>query len=200
MSWLTRRLDHLGSAAFGALGGLCLSQAPAFTQAYLQRLGGHIDEARRTVERMIAGEILPWLGQGAREQAVDELSLRLQQLQHLESTLTTVPATIRPLMLLRHADWSIARRTAESFTPAIPIDPASLLWTGIGIVAAAIAFETCKIPAWFVRRKQTRATSAGHAEKIEPNSKARAGGPAPSGRKKTAAAATSKQSPRPRRT
>ncbi|MFN2334344.1 MAG: DUF2937 family protein, partial [Wenzhouxiangellaceae bacterium] len=130
-----------------------------------QRLGGHIDEARRTVEQMAAGEILPWLAQAAREQAVDELSLRLQQLLHLESTLMTVPATIRPLMLLRHADWSVAQRTADSFTPAIPIDPASLMWTGIGIVVAAIAFESCKIPVWAVRRKHARAARAEHAQK-----------------------------------
>ena len=37
-----------GVAAVFAAGG---AQGPAFVQAYLQRLGGHIDEARRTVDR-----------------------------------------------------------------------------------------------------------------------------------------------------
>lgn len=156
MSWLGRRLDHLGSASFGAGGGLGLSQAPAFTQAYLQRLGGHIDEARLTISRLAEAEILPWLAPAERERAIAELSIRLSELERLEQTLTESPAMLRPLTLVRHADWSIAQRAAESFTPAVPIDPASLVWTGVGIVAAVVAYETCKLPMWALRRKRRK--------------------------------------------
>jgi hypothetical protein len=160
MSWLSRRLDHLGSASFGAVGGLGLSQAPAFVQAYLQRLGGHIDEARRTVEGMQRGELLPWLDDTARSLGAAELSLRLQELEALRERLLEVPAWWRPARLLQQADWSIARRAAEDFVPAVPLDPASLIWTGVGVIVAALAWETCKIPAWYTQRRDARVASS----------------------------------------
>lgn len=158
MSWLSRRLDHLGSATFGAAGGLALSQAPAFVQAYLQRLGGHIDEARRTVEGMQRGDLLPWLDDTARGLGSAELSLRLQELEAFRERLLDAPAWWRPARLLHEADWSIARRAAEDFVPAVPLDPASLIWTGVGVILAALAWETFKIPAWYAQRR--RADSA----------------------------------------
>lgn len=160
MSWLTRRLDHLGSAAAGGVGGLGFSQAPAFTHAYLQRLGGHIDEARRTIDKVAGGEILPWLGEDGREQAVSELSLRLVELQQLQQSLLETPAMLRPVALMSHADWSIARGVAESFVPAVPIDPASIVWTLIGVVLAAVSWDAAKVPFWAAgKARKRRATS-----------------------------------------
>ena len=176
MSWLTRRLDHLGSAAAGGVGGLGFSQAPAFTHAYLQRLGGHIDEAQRTIDKLAAGEILPWLGSEGREQAVAELTLRLTELERFQQVLLDSPAILRPFTLLRHADWSIARNAAEAFVPAVPIDPASIVWTLIGVVLAAVAWDTTKIPFWTARKVRARR-------------EAKAG---------NAGTATSRQSPKPR--
>jgi len=152
VSWITRRLDHLGSAGFGGAGGIGFSQAPAFTQAYLQRLGGHIDEASLTIRRLAEGEMLPWLGTAEREMAVAELSLRLSHLEQLRQSLVEAPGLLRPAVLLQHADWTIARRAWEDFVPAIPLDPASLLWTGIGIVLAVITYELLGLPLWARRR------------------------------------------------
>ncbi len=159
MSWLGRRLDHLGSAGFGAVGGLCLSQAPAFVQAYLQRLGGHIDEARRTVDGMQSGKVLPWLDDTSRSLGVVELNARLVELEALRERLLEAPAWWRPVQLLRDADWSIARRVTEDFVPAVPLDPASLLWTLVGVVLAALAWETLKIPGWCAGRRRSRAVA-----------------------------------------
>lgn len=156
MSWLTRRLDHLGSAATGGAGGLGFSQAPAFTHAYLQRLGGHIDEARRTIEKLAAGEILPWLGGDEREQAVEELTIRLSELERLQHVLLDSPAALRPFTLLRQADWSIARSAADSFVPSIPIDPASIVWTLIGVFLAALAWDATRIPFWAAGKVRAR--------------------------------------------
>jgi len=156
VSWLSRRLDHLGSAAAGGVGGLGFSQAPAFTHAYLQRLGGHIDEARRTIDKLAAGDILPWLGGDGREQAVAELTLRLAELERFQQVLLDSPAILRPFTLLRHADWSIARGAAQAFVPSVPIDPASIVWTLIGVILAAIAWDTTKIPFWTARKVRAR--------------------------------------------
>lgn len=152
MSWITRRLDHLASAGFGGVGGIGFSQAPAFSQAYLQRLGGHIDEARLTIQRLTGGEMLPWLAPAEREMAVAELTVRLSQLEQMRLVLVEAPGILRPAVLLQQADWSIARRAWEDFVPAIPLDPASLLWTGIGIVLAVMAYELLGLPQWALRR------------------------------------------------
>lgn len=157
MSWVGRRLDHLGSAAFGGAGGIGFSQAPAFVHAYLQRLGGHIDEARLTIEKIENGRILPWLDDAARSEASAELAARLGQLEQLRQSLLDAPPVLRPALLMRQGDWSIARRAAEDFVPAVPIDPASLTWTAIGIVAAVVVYEIVKVPAWAVRRRRARA-------------------------------------------
>jgi len=160
LSWLTRRLDHLGSAAAGGAGGLGFSQAPAFTQAYLQRLGGHIDEARRTIDKLAGGEILPWLDADSRAQAVAELSKRLAELEHVQALVLDTPAMMRPIALLRHADLSIARAAAEAFVPAVPIDPASIVWTLTGVVLAALLWDTARIPFWAVGRARARRAAA----------------------------------------
>lgn len=165
MTWLTRRLDHLGSAAAGGVGGLGFSQAPAFTHAYLQRLGGHIDEARRTIEKLATGDILPWMREAGREQAVAELTLRLTELERLQQVLLDSPAVLRPFTLLRRADWSIARNAADAFTPAVPLDPASIVWTLIGVIVAALFWDTTKIPFWAAGKLRERraAKSGNHA-------------------------------------
>jgi len=161
MSWLTRRLDHIGSAASGGAGGLVLSQGPAFTNAYLQRLGGHIDEARNTIQRVASGEVLPWLGETERERALEELTARLETLEALRTSLLDAPVLLRPLRLITAADWSIARSTAEAFVPAVPLSPAALLWTLIGIVLAALAWDSLKIPFWArTKIRERRATKA----------------------------------------
>ena len=153
MSWMTRKADNLGSAASGGVGGISLSQAPAFTQAYLQRLGGHIDEARLTVERIASGETLPWLADEDRSQAAIELSSRVTQLEQYQNQIEQAPAMLQPLMVLRHGEWSIAERAFENFTPAIPLDPASLVWTGVGVVLALVMYELVKAPAGLLSRR-----------------------------------------------
>ncbi|MEM7054535.1 MAG: DUF2937 family protein [Pseudomonadota bacterium] len=153
MSWMTRKADNLGSAASGGVGGIGLSQAPAFTQAYLQRLGGHIDEARLTVEGISSGATLPWLAAEDRSQAAIELSARVAELEQYQAQIEQAPAMLQPFMLLRHGEWSIAERAIENFTPAIPLDPASLLWTAIGVVAALVVYELIKAPAALFNRQ-----------------------------------------------
>lgn len=169
MSWIGRRIDHLASAAFGGIGGLGFSQAPAFTQAYLQRLGGHVDEARLTLERVAAGDLLPWLAPEGRATAMAELQVRLDQLLQLQTKLQETPALLRPLAMLRQGEWSIAERAAGDFVPAVPLDPASLTWTGIGIVLAVILYELlCRAPIGVVRwRREKRALAASETPAVK---------------------------------
>ncbi|MGY6587043.1 MAG: DUF2937 family protein [Wenzhouxiangella sp.] len=147
MGWIARKADNLGSACCGAGGGMGLSQAPAFTQAYLQRLGGHLDEARRTLRQVESGELLGFLSPPERVQAVGQFHERVIELDQAYRSISEATPLMQPLMTLRYADSEIAARAWESFTPAIPIDPPSLIYTGVGVVVALLVYELIKSPA-----------------------------------------------------
>lgn len=154
MGWAARKFDNLGSAVSGAGGGMGLSQAPAFTQAYLQRLGGHIDEARRTLGLIERGEMLEQLGMTDREAAIAQFTARVEELQQAFDAISDASPLLQPLIMLQHADSEIAGRVWEAFTPAIPVDAASLVYTGGGIVIALLIYELVKSPAAVIKRRR----------------------------------------------
>jgi hypothetical protein len=157
MGWMSRKFDNLGSACCGAGGGMSLSQAPAYTQAYLQRLGGHLDEARRTLSQVERNQLLEFLGPLDRAQAIEQLGARVNELEASYHAIADASPLAQPLVMLQRADREIAARAWEHFTPAIPIDPPSLIYTGIGVVVALILYELLKSPAaLFGRRKPAR--------------------------------------------
>lgn len=153
MSWIGRKFDNLGSAVSGGAGGMGLSQAPAFTQAYLQRLGGHLDEARRTLRLIEQGEMLPRLDVENRQEALNEFGQRVDQLQQAYDAIAQAPGLVQPLVMMRHSESDIAQRAWENFTPAIPVDTASLVYTGVGIVLALLVYELLKVPGLLFRRR-----------------------------------------------
>lgn len=154
MSWMGRKFDNLGSAVAGAGGGMGLSQAPAFTQAYLQRLGGHLDEARRTLDLVERGILVPELTAAERSQAVAGFADRVAELEATYASIAESSPLMQPILMMRHADSEIARRAWEAFTPAVPVDAPSLIWTGLGVLAALLIYELFKSPAAVVRRRR----------------------------------------------
>lgn len=156
MGWVGRKFDNLGSAVAGAGGGMGLSQAPAFTQAYLQRLGGHLDEARRTLELVERGVLVPELTDAERKQAALGFADRVAELEATYSTIAEASPLMQPILMLRHADGEIAQRAWQAFTPAVPVDAPSLIWTGAGVLVALLVYELVKSPAALARRRRVR--------------------------------------------
>jgi hypothetical protein len=154
MGWVGRKFDNLGSAVAGAGGGMGLSQAPAFTQAYLQRLGGHLDEARRTLDLVERGVLVPDLTAAERSQAVKGFADRVTELEATYASIADASPLMQPVLMMRHADSEIARRAWEAFTPAVPVDAPSLIWTGVGVLVALLLYELVKSPAAVVRRRR----------------------------------------------
>lgn len=154
MSWIGRKFDNLGSAVAGAGGGMGLSQAPAYTHAYLQRLGGHLDEARRTLDLVERGVLVPDLTPAEREQAVTGFAERVAELESTYAAIDQAPSLLQPLTMMRHADPDIAGRAWEAFTPAIPVDMPSLVYTAVGVLVLLVVYELLKSPAALVRRRR----------------------------------------------
>jgi hypothetical protein len=121
--------------ALCAVGAVLFSQLPEFFQQYLQRLGGHLDEARRQLEQFrqtaaASGLTLDRLIAQARAQAdpamarlgqvMADTSDRVGQLAASERALRGASAWSRPFVFLRHVDPAIAHATWAVFRPAVP--------------------------------------------------------------------------------
>jgi len=131
------------------LGATLLAQFPQFYGQYLQRLGGHIDELRRTlsvyeqaaaalglsleqyIEEHLAADSQVITSSG---EIIADLAERLWQLEEsLQALLSATPLT-RWIVFIRHADWAMARQCWHSFTPGLPTTPEGLVYAGVGLL------------------------------------------------------------------
>jgi len=151
--WALRKLDSLGGAAVAAVGGGAASQWRAFLHQYLQRLGGHADEARRGLEGTKAhvAEIID-AADAAQKAVLSEMvhsgEARVSELGESLRVLADAGPVMQPVVFLRHMDPAIARATLDTFQPALPIDPASLMWAGAGLVLTLVLYEVVKGVLW----------------------------------------------------
>ncbi|KUP92757.1 DUF2937 family protein [Tritonibacter horizontis] len=140
---VTRLISMLG----GLGAGVGLSQFPAYAQAYLQRLGGHVDALRRTVaefdadaaalglERQTALVQLALGGDmGARR--TETMAATIDRYGRLSADLHELAAMApveRALHLGRFADPDIAGATLAAFEPALPVSVDALLLAAVGM-------------------------------------------------------------------
>ncbi|HEY4299675.1 MAG TPA: DUF2937 family protein [Candidatus Didemnitutus sp.] len=141
--------DGLLDRALCVLGAVVFSQAPEFMQQYLQRLGGHLDEARRqlrqfqdtaaqsglTLDRFItqtntnSDPAVAKLG-GVMSDAVTRVDI----LDAARSAIQNAPLWERPVVFLRHLDLRIAHATWSDFKPAVPTTAEGLVYAVCGML------------------------------------------------------------------
>jgi hypothetical protein len=131
------------------LGTVAFSQIPEFMQQYLQRLGGHLDEARRQLRKfqeaaeqsgLTLDRLITQTGSNA-DPAVAKLGgvmsesvLRVEELHAAQNALTSASLWERPFVFLRNMDPEIARATWQIFKPAIPTTVEGLLYAAAGML------------------------------------------------------------------
>jgi hypothetical protein len=141
--------EGLLDRALCVAGTVIFSQVPEFMQQYLQRLGGHLDEARRqliqfkqvaaqsglTLDRLIgqttanADPAVAKLG-GVMTEAVT----RVDSLEAAQTAIQHAPLWSRPFVFARHVDPEIARATWSIFKPAVPTTPEGLVYALLGML------------------------------------------------------------------
>ena len=163
--------DGLLDRALCVIGTILFSQIPEFMQQYLQRLGGHLDEARRQLEQF--------------QQTAAQSGLTLAKL--IEQTTTTADPAVaklggvmtaalarvdalatdqaamqhaslwsRPFVFLQHVDTAIARATWTIFKPAVPTTLEGLLYSLVGMLTLlAIYHLGIKYPITRARRRRS---------------------------------------------
>jgi hypothetical protein len=142
--------EKLIDRALCVTGAILFSQLPEFFQQYLQRLGGHLDEARRqldqfrqtaaqsgmTLDRLIAdasGQADPAMARLGH--VVADTAQRVDTLAASESALREASAWSRPFVFLRHFDPAIAHATWAVFRPAVPTTAEGLVYAALGMAA-----------------------------------------------------------------
>ncbi|HZF47304.1 MAG TPA: DUF2937 family protein [Polyangiaceae bacterium] len=131
------------------LGAVSFTQVPEFIQQYLQRLGGHLDEARRQVEgftkvaalsQLTARELIERTAQNP-DEAVARLSSvmreAIERVEHLtaaEAAIRDASAWTRPFVFLAHMDPAIAGATWDVYRPAVPTTLEGVVYAGFGIL------------------------------------------------------------------
>ena len=137
----------------GLTGAAGLSQFPEFSQQYLQRLAGQVDELTRQVVAFDQAALADGLGREEMLQAMAETPLVAAQEQMWRRSFARHARLSENLMILREASL-IARLTMPQrmadratvqavwadFTPAVPLGVAGLAATFVGFVAGWSGF------------------------------------------------------------
>ena len=150
LGWILRQIDSLIGATVAAVAGLAASQLLTFIQQYQQRLGGHLAEARLNLQRMLE------TGGAGRQDLARAAAERGADLEAADRAMRDAGVVSKPVAFFRHVDGAIADGTLQTFQPALPLDPTSLAYGGVGIVLAWIAYNAIKAPF----RKRAPAQSA----------------------------------------
>jgi hypothetical protein len=131
---------------------------PEFMQQYLQRLEGHLDEARlqldhfkqaaaqsgMTLDQLIAGAVQnPDPSMGRLGGVVQALVARVDGLAAADAALRHASIWSRPFVFAAHLDSGIAKATWAIFRPAVPTTFEGLAYAGAGVVLILAGYHLC---------------------------------------------------------
>lgn len=155
-----RLLDSVIDRIVAIIGAMLLSQVPGFISHYVQRLGGHVAEARRNVQswQEIADKTtngsLDVLVQGylnsdlqATVEAGNKCMADMARFEGLRSAMEAINnSTVlnKGFVFLKHVDMEIARGTAGSYVPNLPFDLESLAYAAAGLLLAMLLYQGLK--------------------------------------------------------
>lgn len=143
------------------VGAVIFAQAPEFMQQYLQRLGGHLAEARRQLLQF--EEIAKQAGKSVHElvaqyaanadpavvsmgKVVNDSELRVQTLSAAEAALSDASVWSRPFVFLRDLDGEIARGTGSVYKAAVPTTIEGLVYALVGVIAILALYHGLAAP------------------------------------------------------
>jgi hypothetical protein len=139
----------------GVAGATGLSQYPEFSQQYLQRLGGQVDELSRQIKEFDADALQEGLGREEMLEAMAEVSLMqgreatwrrtIARHARLGDNLAALrAATPIERMLLPHkmTDAATFQAAWQDFTPAVPINTAGVAAAGSGFIGGWVIIGT----------------------------------------------------------
>lgn len=146
MSWIWKKIDMLIGAICATAAAMAASQTQAFLQQYLQRLGGHLDEARLYLDNVQTGVRYQVMSDAVRRELETEAQARVSELQTAFDAISNAGVFARPFVFLREFDDGILTGTMNSFVPALPLESSALVYVIVGMVLALVIYEIIKLP------------------------------------------------------
>ncbi len=148
--WPLHGLDMVLDRLLAVLGALAASQVPGYINHYVQRLAGHLEEARLNVQEWQAiadtacggdldGLVALYLENPAAEvvaagQKCATDIARVVDLQEALTALQTAGVWQRGLVFVRQFDPTIAQQTLEEFVPNLPLSLEGALYAVAGLL------------------------------------------------------------------
>ena len=134
--------------AGGIAGAVALSQFPEFSQQYMQRMSGAVDELRgvvmafdltATASGLTRQEALNRMqGDDFQEGLRDTIETSIHRYERLSTNLTALRSATpleRLVQFYRFSDIDLAQRTWEDYKPAVPVTTDGFITAGIGFLA-----------------------------------------------------------------
>jgi len=155
-SRIFRTFDGFVDRLLCVLGAVLFSQGPEFMQQYLQRLGGHLQEAQRQLGlfRQAASQSGNTLeafivqtrtnsnaGVVQLSSVMNDALERTASLQSSYDALTHSALWTRPFVFIRHVDPAIAQATWVAYLPAVPTTVEGLLYALAGMLVFLLLYH-----------------------------------------------------------
>ena len=156
-------------------GAVLFSQLPEFMQQYLQRLEGHLDEARlqlgkfrqaaeqsgMTLDQLVASTGGRGDAPAARlGSVVADTAARVERLAAADQALRGASPLGRPFAFIAHLDLPIARATWSIYRPAVPTTLEGLAYAALGMLVLLAAYHL-GVRAPIARRLRARGPAGG---------------------------------------
>ncbi len=146
MSWVLQKLDALIGGVIIAAAGVAATQAHAFLVQYLQRLGGHLDEAKAHLNAVQHGLRYQLMSDTVRKELETEAQKRVNELQSAYHAIADANVIAKPFAFFRHADTTMINGTWHDFVPSLSVTSDTFVYVGLAVIAAFLAYEIVKLP------------------------------------------------------
>jgi len=127
-TFLSEKFDKLFTAVFATAGSIIFAQFPQFLTQYLQRLGGHIDEAVLASKKYNLPDLV---------ERADEFKQGMYMLKNASEFFKM------PLFIIQ-SEWMIAKETFNNFTPGMTFDRPGLYYLLAGMIFGLLFYSLIK--------------------------------------------------------
>ena len=100
MSWFYNKIAIIFNSNIAAVGGLFAYQIDSFLSQYLQRLGGHLEEATSNLERILNSSVYQNMEESVRRTLELEAITRVDNLQKAYDTINGASFLTKPFKLM----------------------------------------------------------------------------------------------------
>ena len=156
LEWIWRKLDTFAGAVVIAVAGIAASQGQTFIVQYIQRLGGHLDEATAQLVNVQTGLRYKLMSEAVRKELEADAQARVDQLQSAYDAITGANIFTRPFAFFSHAEPTIVAGTWHDFVPALPFDATTITYVIMGMILGFLFYEFIKLPVLAVTHSSQR--------------------------------------------